>query len=160
MPTDWSWPKILPASVRLWSSTPSEYRQGIAVISVILKPLKISTKYVDNSVEKLEANEVGSLPGLGFLNLCLKFGQLFKLLICFSFSYSTANFSRGNMHPSNFNRFHSIVILPVNKSPRGRIYQGSGATSDIRFSPHGFPMDRRVHLPDGLASVQTCLKRC
>ena len=119
MSTDWFGRKCLRASVRLSSSAPSEYRQRIAIISVILKALKISTKYVDNSVEKLEASEVGSLPRLSFLYLCLKFGQSFNLLISCNFPYSTANFSRGNTYPSNFNHFHSIVIMPVNKSPHG-----------------------------------------
>jgi hypothetical protein len=150
----------LSTSVRLSSSTPSAYRQRIANIPVILQVPKISTKYVGNSVENLKPVEIGSLPGLSFLSLCLNFRQSSKLLICFTFLCTTTNFSRSNTYPSNFSRFHSIVILPVNKSPRGPNYRGSsGTTSDGPVETQGLPMDGMVHLPGGLASVETRLKR-
>jgi hypothetical protein len=101
-----------------------------------------------------------SLHSLSFFDFCQKFRQLLTPLIYFDFSYDTANFSRADTYPSNFNRFHSIVILPVNKSPRGPDLPGQRYNIQHPVQPHGFPMDARVHLPDGLASLQTCLKRC
>jgi hypothetical protein len=160
MSTDWFWPKMPPRfrqifvkrSVRI-SSKDSDHTsnsEGAKDIHEICGSL----------CRKLEANEVGSLPRLSFLNLCLKFGQLFTCLIYFDLSYSTANFSRGNTYPSNFNRFHSIVIPPVNKSPRGPDLPGHWCKIQNLVQPQGFPRDGRVHLADGLASVQTFLKRC
>src|SRR6516162_6667742 len=43
--------RCVPASVRVSSSAPSESRQRRAIVTEIPKALKISTKYVDNSVE-------------------------------------------------------------------------------------------------------------
>jgi len=151
--------RCVPASVRVSSSAPSESRQRRAIVTEIPKALKISTKYVDNSVENSKPMK-SSLHSLSFFDFCQKFRQLLTSLIYFDFSYDTANFSRADTYPSNFNRFHSIVILPVNKSPRGPDLPGQRYNIQHPVQPHGFPMDARVHLPDGLASVQTCLKRC
>jgi hypothetical protein len=152
--------RCLQDSVRFSSSAPSEYRQRIPITQVILKMLKISTKYVDNSVENSKPMRSDRCPRLSFLNICLKFGQLLTCLIYFDLSYSTVNFSRGNTYPSNFNRFHSIVIPPVNKSPRGPDLPGHWRKIQNLVQLQGFPMDGGVHLTDGLASVQTFLKRC
>ena len=59
--------RCLSTSVRLSSITPSEYRQRIAKIPVILKALKISTKYVGNSVENSKPVKSDRCLALTFL---------------------------------------------------------------------------------------------
>jgi len=67
MSADRFWPKTPPSFRQIIVKRPSEHRQRIAIISVILKALKISTRYVDNSVENAKPMRSDRCPALAFV---------------------------------------------------------------------------------------------
>jgi hypothetical protein len=67
--------RCVPASVRVSSSAPSEHRQRSAIIPVIPKALKISTKYVDNSVENSKPMKSDRCPALTSLIFAQNLGN-------------------------------------------------------------------------------------
>ena len=76
MPTDWFLAeRCVPASVRVSSSAPSENRQRRAIVTVIPEALKISTKYVDNSVENSKPMKSDRCPALASLIFAQNLGN-------------------------------------------------------------------------------------